>query len=171
MSRKAIGILYMLGVVFEMLGGVELLRNFSWWGRSPLGIVAGGILVAAAIIMGFIAWIGMLINLAKAQAWTMFTLAFFFSGIILLIYLFSDARTFAAKTAPPPQPWLAQPERTPSPSASYPSSYQSVIFKYGVIAGGMLQVITPVCIVLNDLLTFGIARDLVLDNVIYLGLP
>jgi hypothetical protein len=47
-----------------------------------------GVVEAIAGLLCTIAWVGMLVNLARTRSWTLFALAFFFSGIILLIYLF-----------------------------------------------------------------------------------
>jgi len=59
--------------------------------ESQLAVVVVSMIVAS--IPGMIAWIGTLVNLSRAQAWTMFVLTFFFGGIMLLIYLLRSSTT------------------------------------------------------------------------------
>ena len=98
MRRKTIAILFIVGIVLAIIGGIlegsamapviaaaaaggtPTAPNMMLLGPAILLLVVGGIL-------GFIAWIGTLINLARQGRWLWFVLTILFSGISIIVYL------------------------------------------------------------------------------------
>lgn len=132
MSKRAIGILYVLGVLFELAGVYGFLTNsgnYSVFSQSPgfeseasyylVGTVVGIGMVVLGGIFWMIAWIGALLNLSRAQQWAWFVLMFFFSGIMLLIYLIGGPQPLGKGQVPHTQ----QPLTYPLPN--YPSGVPS----------------------------------------------
>ncbi len=136
MSKRTIGILYIVSIIMGLvgtgliLGGVFI--NYTannvystngqvtGIGNVPL-FATGVVIVSLAGILYLIAWIGALVNLARLQQWVWFILMFFFHGIALLIYV------IAGPTTPPGVPQYAQqympPQYYPQPPPGYPPGY------------------------------------------------
>src|SRR5579859_3610514 len=99
-------------------------------------IIASAPALLASMILGISAWITVLIQHAKAQRWGVFLLTFFFGGIMLIIYLFTDS-----------QPVVGGP--TLSPQANFPQAPPAVpamqrrrqLSRLGRIAGGIIAAI------------------------------
>lgn len=86
-------------------------------------MIVSGLLLVVAGILGFIAWIGTLINLSRAQAWAWFVLTFFFSGIMIFIYLLGGPTSPQTRQYPQAQP--AGTSTTASGSYQQPSVPQA----------------------------------------------
>ena len=100
MSKKTIVILYLIGLVLLIVGSVLSVAGAASavtvvngvaqaTGTANTGLVlTGSALSIIGGIMAFIAWIGALINAAKASRWGWFVCLIIFSGIAMLVYLF-----------------------------------------------------------------------------------
>lgn len=64
--------------------------------RSQDAITSDIEVMAVVSLLGTIAWIGTLINLARAQLWIWFALTFLFGGILILIYLVAGPKPLKA---------------------------------------------------------------------------
>lgn len=122
MSKRTIGILYGIGVLFEPSGVYSVIVNsglYSAYSHSPgfeaeagryfIGMIAGIVMIVLGGISGMIAWIGALLNLSRAQQWAWFVLMFFFSGIMLLIYLIGGPQPLGKGQTPHAQQLLTYP--------------------------------------------------------------
>lgn len=127
--KRTIGIFYAVGVILVSTAVpffVEGLFLYYGYGFAPIYVIA---LVVFGSIGGMTAWIMTLIQYAQAQSWGAFTLTFFFSGVMILVYLIAGvpprqsaqyvvlspgAYAPGAVAYPPVQPAQAQP---PQPDA------------------------------------------------------
>lgn len=91
---------------------------------NPTGFVYSGVFITFLIItsiIGFIIWIMLLVEYGRIQAWGAFTLTIFFSGIMLLVYLISGAKS--------PQPAnyvVVQPAGYPPVAAPQPANSEAI---------------------------------------------
>jgi hypothetical protein len=149
MSKTAVGILYILGI----LGGIATISFFLTLsdynrleGYAATWIAEGVsvephvqdhitqdqiillILIAIMIIggiSGMVGWIGTLVNLARAQLWAWFILTFFFSGIMLFIYLIAGPQPLKPGQSPQQQFVYVPPSAPSGVSVQPPSSQPS----------------------------------------------
>lgn len=149
MSKKIIGTFYALSLLMYLFIGFIFLTDWvSYTGSDAQSyaqlyptfldyVTAGGagyfiVPVILGGLFGMTAWIGTLINLGQAQEWTWFLLAFFFGGLVVLIYLFAGPKAksslqmrYPSNYPPsyyppgvlPPQPIPQAPQAAPPPSA------------------------------------------------------
>ena len=106
LSKKMIGTFYFLSLLMVLFIGFVFLTDwYAYTGSDAqryaqafptfLDFVAGGgggvfiVPLLLGSLFGMIAWIGTLINLGREQEWTWFLLAFFFGGLVILLYLFA----------------------------------------------------------------------------------
>ena len=131
MSKKTIGILFILSVIVFVVGiGLFVAgligsatvydpytgsNNVTSIGHPAL-FFTGIILWSLAFVPFLVAWIGALVNLARLQQWVWFVLMFFFSGICLIVYLIAGPETSKVAQYPqyqqPPQ-YPPQPDQPP----------------------------------------------------------
>ncbi len=107
MSKRTIGILFILTVIMALVGAGLIVAGVVGSTFTPTGngysttghfgnltlFIIGVILASLAGIPYLIAWIGALVNLARLQQWVWFVLVFIFHGIALLIYLIAGPTT------------------------------------------------------------------------------
>lgn len=87
-TRRMIGIFYAIGVIFSCITFVSFVDNYLYFFYGPFIFYGFGlILLALGGLCSMVAWIMTLIQYAKVQSWGAFTLTFFFSGIMVLVYL------------------------------------------------------------------------------------
>lgn len=124
MSKKTIGTLYLISLVLEVFPAIPLVAALTQgYIDTPTiqAIIVLSIIMALCGIPGIIAWIGTLVNLAKAQAWVWFILAFLFGGIAVLIYVFAGPQPQGAGQASLAQQWApAPPLNAPPGGPAYP---------------------------------------------------
>lgn len=98
-TRKTIGLFYAIGISLVDTIAVTLLAElfvgsyigFTFFSDSAILIVDVSIMVLGSLC-GLVAWIMVLVQYAQAQSWGYFTLTFFFSGIMVLVYLIVGAQ-------------------------------------------------------------------------------
>ena len=138
MSKRTIGIFFIVSVIMDLIGvaliaggligstyttttnGYSTNAQVTSFGNLPLFII-GVIMLSLSAIPFLIAWIGALINLARLQEWVWFVLMLIFSWITLLVYLFAGPTTPRVPQYAqymPPQP----PQNNPQPPQNYPQS-------------------------------------------------
>ncbi len=149
LSKKMIGTFYFLSLLMVLFIGFVFLTDwYAYTGSDAqtyaqafptfLDFVAEngvGVFIVPLILgslFGMIAWIGTLINLGREQEWIWFLLAFFFGGLVILLYLFAGPKArpslqtpYAAGYSPShslpgvlPQPPIVHTfQSAPSPSA------------------------------------------------------
>lgn len=135
MQKKTIGVLYVISIILWVVGlftiGPYFLHFYTplfyvFRSFGPLSRLAGLAFLLAGWILGIIAWIGTLINLGKAQAWGWFVLAFFFSGIVVLIYLFTGPQPVPAGAYAQQQVVMYPPANVyGTPGQPAPQAYQA----------------------------------------------
>lgn len=122
MRKRTIGILYMLAVLLSLWGlftlaTINLLGYWNDYNYIPfmffhalavssiqiIIIIASVPALLAGMVLGISAWAAVLIQHAKAQRWGFFLLTFFFGGIMLIIYLFTDSQPVVGGQALSPQ--------------------------------------------------------------------
>ena len=135
MSKRTIGILFIVSIIMDLIGagllagglvgstfstttnGYSTNAQVTSFGNLPLFII-GVIILSLSAIPYLIAWIGALINLARLQEWVWFVLMLIFQWITLLVYL------FAGPTTPrfPQYTQYMPPQNNPQPPQNYPQS-------------------------------------------------
>ncbi len=134
MSKRTIGILYILTVIMGLVGAGLIVAGVVGSTFTPTGIaysttghfgnltlfIIGVILASLAGIPYLIAWIGALVNLARLQQWVWFVLVFIFHGIALLIYLIAGPTTPAG--VPQYSQYAPRSDLPPQPPQNYPRS-------------------------------------------------
>ncbi len=137
MSKRTIGILFILTVIMGLVGAGLIVAgvvgstfvttgnrysttgHITSFGNLTLFII-GVILASLAGIPYLIAWIGALVNLARLQQWVWFVLVFIFHGIALLIYLIAGPTTPAG--VPQYSQYAPRSDLPPQPPQNYPRS-------------------------------------------------
>src|SRR5690242_14905370 len=101
MSKKTIVILYLVGLVLLIAGvavsaagaasAITITNGVAQATGTPntVLVLAGTALDVIGGILAFVAWIGALINSARAGRWGWFVCLIVFSGISMLVYLFA----------------------------------------------------------------------------------
>lgn len=132
LSKKTIGALYLISLVFEVLPAIPLVAALTQgYIDTPTieAIIILSIIMALYGIPGIIAWIGTLVNLSRAQEWVWFILVFLFGGIAVLIYLLAGPQPRGVGPAlqaqqvvpaPPPNTPFGGPAYYPPPAQAYP---------------------------------------------------
>ena len=141
MSKRTIGIFFIVSVIMDLIGlgmvvgglvgstytttnnGYSTNAQITSFGNLPLFIV-GVIILSLSAIPYLIAWIGALVNLARLQEWVWFVLMLIFQWITLLVYLIAGPTTPAGvpqySQYMPPQGYPQQPQGYPQPPQGYP---------------------------------------------------
>ena len=106
MTKRTMGIFFIVSILMDLIGlgllvgglvgstyttsttGSSTSAQVTNFGNLPLFVI-GVILLSLSAIPFLIAWIGVLINLARFQEWVWFVLMLIFSWITLLVYLFA----------------------------------------------------------------------------------
>ncbi|HEX7737911.1 MAG TPA: hypothetical protein VF458_23895 [Ktedonobacteraceae bacterium] len=132
MSKKTIGILFIVSIVMGLIGGGLIIAglagstfttatniyggtNNQVQNMANPGLFIAGVAVASlAGIPHLIAWIGALVNLGRLGEWVWFVLVLLFSTIALIVYLIAGPTTprVAQQYAPRPD-YPSQPPRYP----------------------------------------------------------
>src|SRR6266851_4607816 len=124
MSKRTIGILYILTVIMGVVGSTFTTTGNGYSTTGHFGnltlFIIGVILASLAGIPYLIAWIGALVNLARLQQWVWFVLVFIFHGIALLIYLIAGPTTPAG--VPQYSQYAPRSDLPPQPPQNYPRS-------------------------------------------------
>src|SRR5947209_14049175 len=145
MSKRTIGIFFIVSVIMDLIGlgmvvgglvgstyttttnGYPTNGQITSFGNAPLFIV-GVIILSLSAIPYLIAWIGALVNLARLQEWVWFVLMFIFQWITLLVYLIAGPTTPAGvpqySQYMPPQGYPQQPQGYPQQPQGYPQQPQ-----------------------------------------------
>src|SRR6266516_6212448 len=145
MSKRTIGILFIVSVIMDLIGlglivGCLVCRTYSTtnngystsgqitsFGNQSLFIV-GVIILSLSAIPYLIAWIGALINLARLQEWVWFVLMLIFQWITLIVYLITGPTRPAGvpqySQYMPPQGYPQQPPNYPQPPQDHPQPPQ-----------------------------------------------
>lgn len=84
--RKTIGFFYAIGIILVITSAVVLLLY------SDFTAIVDIALLIVAWLCELVAWILTLVQFARVQSWGAFVLTFFFSGIMVLIYLITGVQ-------------------------------------------------------------------------------
>jgi hypothetical protein len=151
--KRTIGILFMLAILLELWGASALFRfpslffNFKYLpliffpalSVSSIQIIINGAAATAllaGIVLSISAWIAVLIQYAKAHRWGFFLLTWFFGGIMLILYLFTDSQPVAGGPVLSPQANFPQ-----APPAVPATQRRRPLFRLGLITGGIIAAI------------------------------
>lgn len=140
MKKKTIGIIYLLALLFELWGlgvlGQALSPHSLYWG--PVSPIYAIIILLIASIISMVAWISALVHLARAQKWGWFTLMFFFSGIMMVIFLFVELQTPVAGSY---APYAGMPQGAafrPASGQTGSPQLRRQVFRLGLLFGGII---------------------------------
>lgn len=109
MSKSLSRTLYLLGILLAIAGSILLVRGYMGGTILPNGTmhpvhagsaVIGAVLDVAAVVLGFVAWVGALVRTAQLRRWGWFICLLIFSGITMLLYIFFGPTTSTFPSLP-----------------------------------------------------------------------
>jgi hypothetical protein len=113
MTKSMTRNLYLVGLILGFIGGFLLFvglqdsayvmhgttTTFKSVGH-PGFVIASSIVLGLAVILGFVAWLGALIQTAQLHRWGWFFCLLLFAGITLLLYIFWGPTTYSHPPLP-----------------------------------------------------------------------